>query len=179
MTIYLSPFHMSSRLESQMTTDIQTILQLLQKQSTVVPPAYSMVTAGAEYQRPVLRLLRTSQTRASIKTDRSFSPSSQVSVDTVKPRVSLWVYLPGHLSKNQEPHWKIWISIFICFCLEFLETGPVFLHYVSLKVANNGFKEKFKQYQLHVHVCLSFVCVRVLLGVGGKCQKISIRFPSR
>ncbi|XP_041487311.1 potassium voltage-gated channel subfamily H member 7 isoform X1 [Microtus oregoni] len=66
-----------NRLESQMTTDIQTILQLLQKQSTVVPPAYSMVTAGAEYQRPVLRLLRTSQPRASIKTDRSFSPSSQ------------------------------------------------------------------------------------------------------
>ncbi|XP_038191666.1 potassium voltage-gated channel subfamily H member 7 isoform X2 [Arvicola amphibius] len=66
-----------NRLESQMTTDIQTILQLLQKQTTVVPPAYSMVTAGAEYQRPVLRLLRTSQPRASIKTDRSFSPSSQ------------------------------------------------------------------------------------------------------
>lgn len=85
----LSPFHMSCRLESQMTTDIQTILQLLQKQTTVVPPAYSMVTAGTEYQRPVLRLLRTSQPRASIKTDRSFSPSSQVSVDTVKPRESL------------------------------------------------------------------------------------------
>ncbi|ERE69738.1 potassium voltage-gated channel subfamily H member 7 [Cricetulus griseus] len=66
-----------NRLESQMTTDIQTILQLLQKQTTVVPPAYSMVTAGAEYQRPVLRLLRTSHPRASIKTDRSFSPSSQ------------------------------------------------------------------------------------------------------
>ncbi|CAO2597283.1 Potassium voltage-gated channel subfamily H member 7 [Lemmus lemmus] len=66
-----------NRLESQMTTDIQSILQLLQKQTTVVPPAYSMVTAGAEYQRPVLRLLRTSHPRASIKTDRSFSPSSQ------------------------------------------------------------------------------------------------------
>eukprot|EP00072_Mus_musculus_P058501 XP_011237618.1 PREDICTED: potassium voltage-gated channel subfamily H member 7 isoform X7 [Mus musculus] len=66
-----------NRLESQMTTDIQAILQLLQKQTTVVPPAYSMVTAGAEYQRPILRLLRTSHPRASIKTDRSFSPSSQ------------------------------------------------------------------------------------------------------
>ncbi|VCX39536.1 unnamed protein product [Gulo gulo] len=60
-----------------MTADIQTILQLLQKQTTVVPPAYSMVTAGAEYQRPLIRLMRTSHPVASIKTDRSFSPSSQ------------------------------------------------------------------------------------------------------
>ncbi|XP_053774704.1 voltage-gated inwardly rectifying potassium channel KCNH7 isoform X1 [Desmodus rotundus] len=66
-----------NRLESQMTADVQTILQLLQKQSTVVPPAYSMVTAGAEYQRPTIHLVRTSQPGASIKTDRSFSPSSQ------------------------------------------------------------------------------------------------------
>ncbi|XP_010605162.1 potassium voltage-gated channel subfamily H member 7 isoform X7 [Fukomys damarensis] len=66
-----------NRLESQMTADIQTILHLLQKQTTVVPPAYSMVTAGAEYQRPILRLMRPSHPTASIKTDRSFSPSSQ------------------------------------------------------------------------------------------------------
>uniref|UniRef100_A0A8C9Q2A4 Potassium voltage-gated channel subfamily H member 7 n=1 Tax=Spermophilus dauricus TaxID=99837 RepID=A0A8C9Q2A4_SPEDA len=66
-----------NRLESQMTADIQTILQLLQKQTTVVPPAYSMVTAGTEYQRPILRMMRTSHPIASIKTDRSFSPSSQ------------------------------------------------------------------------------------------------------
>ncbi|XP_022425607.1 potassium voltage-gated channel subfamily H member 7 isoform X6 [Delphinapterus leucas] len=66
-----------NRLESQMTADVQTILQLLQKQTTVVPPAYSMVTAGTEYQRPVIRLMRTSHPVASIKTDRSFSPSSQ------------------------------------------------------------------------------------------------------
>ncbi|XP_059962810.1 potassium voltage-gated channel subfamily H member 7 isoform X4 [Mesoplodon densirostris] len=66
-----------NRLESQMTADVQTILQLLQKQTTVVPPAYSMVTTGAEYQRPVIHLTRTSHPVASIKTDRSFSPSSQ------------------------------------------------------------------------------------------------------
>nr|XP_020736732.1 potassium voltage-gated channel subfamily H member 7 isoform X5 [Odocoileus virginianus texanus] len=66
-----------NRLESQMTADIQTILQLLQKQTTAVPPAYSMVTAGGEYQRPTIRLMRTSHPVASIKTDRSFSPSSQ------------------------------------------------------------------------------------------------------
>ncbi|ELW47100.1 Potassium voltage-gated channel subfamily H member 7 [Tupaia chinensis] len=66
-----------NRLESQMTADIQTILQLLQKQTTVVPPAYSMVTAGAEYQRPVMPLMRTSRPAASFKTDQSFGPSSQ------------------------------------------------------------------------------------------------------
>ncbi|ELK28161.1 Potassium voltage-gated channel subfamily H member 7 [Myotis davidii] len=66
-----------NRLESQMTADIQTILQLLQKQTAVVPPAYSMVTAAAEYQRPTIHLMRTSHPRASIKTDQSFSPSSQ------------------------------------------------------------------------------------------------------
>uniref|UniRef100_A0A8C6YY68 Potassium voltage-gated channel subfamily H member 7 n=1 Tax=Nothoprocta perdicaria TaxID=30464 RepID=A0A8C6YY68_NOTPE len=37
-----------NRLESQMTADIQTILQLLQRQSTLIPPAYSMVAAGVE-----------------------------------------------------------------------------------------------------------------------------------
>ncbi|NXX88212.1 KCNH7 protein, partial [Centropus bengalensis] len=66
-----------NRLESQMTADIQTILQLLQRQSTLIPPAYSMVTAGAEYQQPAIRVIQKLQPATSIKTDRSFSPSSQ------------------------------------------------------------------------------------------------------
>ncbi|KAK2525988.1 Kcnh7 [Columba guinea] len=66
-----------NRLESQMTADIQTILQLLQRQSTLIPPAYSMVTAGAEYQQPAIRVIQKLQPAASIKTDRTFSPSSQ------------------------------------------------------------------------------------------------------
>ncbi|KAM9628952.1 voltage-gated inwardly rectifying potassium channel KCNH7 isoform 3-T3 [Morphnus guianensis] len=66
-----------NRLESQMTADIQTILQLLQRQSTLIPPAYSMVTAGAEYQQPAIRVIQKLQPAASIKTHRSFSPSSQ------------------------------------------------------------------------------------------------------
>ncbi|XP_038607785.1 potassium voltage-gated channel subfamily H member 7 isoform X3 [Tachyglossus aculeatus] len=65
-----------NRLESQMTADIHTILQLLQRQATVIPPAYNMVTASAECQRPTLRVMRTRHPVASIKTDRSFSPSS-------------------------------------------------------------------------------------------------------
>ncbi|XP_059183770.1 potassium voltage-gated channel subfamily H member 7-like [Centropristis striata] len=42
-----------NRLESQMTSDIQAILQLLQRQTASGPPAYSTVTSSPEYQRPV------------------------------------------------------------------------------------------------------------------------------
>ncbi|KAF4796870.1 Potassium voltage-gated channel subfamily H member 7 [Turdus rufiventris] len=66
-----------NRLESQMTADIQTILQLLQRQSALIPPAYSLVTASAEYQEPAVRVIKKLQPAGSIKTDRSFSPSSQ------------------------------------------------------------------------------------------------------
>ncbi|XP_069472417.1 voltage-gated inwardly rectifying potassium channel KCNH7 isoform X2 [Ambystoma mexicanum] len=66
-----------NRLESQMTADIQAILQLLQRQSVLVPPAYSMVTASAEYQRPAMRQMQIVRPATSIKTDRSFSTSSQ------------------------------------------------------------------------------------------------------
>ncbi|XP_031707679.1 potassium voltage-gated channel subfamily H member 7-like isoform X3 [Anarrhichthys ocellatus] len=45
-----------SRLESQMTSDIQAILQLLQRQTTSGPPAYSTVTSSPEYQRPAIRI---------------------------------------------------------------------------------------------------------------------------
>uniref|UniRef100_A0A674F5M8 Potassium voltage-gated channel subfamily H member 7 n=1 Tax=Salmo trutta TaxID=8032 RepID=A0A674F5M8_SALTR len=45
-----------NRLESQMTSDIKAILQLLQRQSTVVPPAYSIVTSSPKYQRPAIRV---------------------------------------------------------------------------------------------------------------------------
>uniref|UniRef100_A0AAY4BG01 Potassium voltage-gated channel subfamily H member 7 n=1 Tax=Denticeps clupeoides TaxID=299321 RepID=A0AAY4BG01_9TELE len=44
-----------NRLESQMTTDIQSILQLLQRQSSLGPPAYSTVTSP-EYKRPAIRV---------------------------------------------------------------------------------------------------------------------------
>ncbi|XP_077303702.1 voltage-gated inwardly rectifying potassium channel KCNH7 [Lithobates pipiens] len=66
-----------NRLESQMTADIQSILQLLQRQASVVPPAYSLVTASSDYQRPAVRRVQSVHSGASIKTDRSFTPSSQ------------------------------------------------------------------------------------------------------
>ncbi|XP_048056703.1 potassium voltage-gated channel subfamily H member 7 isoform X8 [Megalobrama amblycephala] len=42
-----------NRLEAQMTSDIQAILQLLQRQSALGPPAYSTVAVSPEYHKPV------------------------------------------------------------------------------------------------------------------------------
>lgn len=41
------------RLEEQMTSDIQAILQLLQRQSILGPPAYSTVAVIPDYHKPV------------------------------------------------------------------------------------------------------------------------------
>ncbi|CAL8368829.1 unnamed protein product [Arctogadus glacialis] len=46
-----------SRLETQMVSDIQNILQLLQRQVAVGPPAYSTVASSPDYQRPPLKPL--------------------------------------------------------------------------------------------------------------------------
>ncbi|XP_042581435.1 potassium voltage-gated channel subfamily H member 7-like isoform X2 [Cyprinus carpio] len=42
-----------NRLEEQMTSDIQAILQLLQRQSTLGPPEYSTVAVSPDYHKPV------------------------------------------------------------------------------------------------------------------------------
>ncbi|XP_073809790.1 voltage-gated inwardly rectifying potassium channel KCNH7 isoform X4 [Danio rerio] len=42
-----------NRLEAQMTSDIQAVLQLLQRQSALGPPAYSTVAVSPEYQKPI------------------------------------------------------------------------------------------------------------------------------
>ncbi|KAM3857131.1 voltage-gated inwardly rectifying potassium channel KCNH7-like [Diretmus argenteus] len=60
-----------NRLESQMTADIQAILQLLQRQTTTGPPAYSTVTSSPEYQRPAIRV----QPVSAIQTDLSLGPA--------------------------------------------------------------------------------------------------------
>lgn len=39
-----------------MVSDIQTILQLLQRQPTLGPPAYSTVTASPDYHRPAVKV---------------------------------------------------------------------------------------------------------------------------
>ncbi|CAL8268642.1 unnamed protein product, partial [Lota lota] len=46
-----------NRLETQMVSDIQNILQLLQRQITMGPPAYSTVASSPDYQRPPLKPL--------------------------------------------------------------------------------------------------------------------------
>ncbi|XP_075465323.1 voltage-gated inwardly rectifying potassium channel KCNH7 isoform X3 [Ascaphus truei] len=95
-----------NRLESQMTADIQAILQLLQRQASLVPPAYSMVTASSEYQRPAVR--QSAHTGAAIKTDRSFSPSPQSHefVDLEKSRLKSKESLSSgvHLTPATDDH---------------------------------------------------------------------------
>ncbi|KPP63122.1 hypothetical protein Z043_118645, partial [Scleropages formosus] len=64
-----------NRLESQMTSDIQSILQLLQRQSASGPPAYSTVTAIPEYQRPAVMV----QPVSAISPRHNFIPLSSQS----------------------------------------------------------------------------------------------------
>eukprot|EP00063_Salmo_salar_P032378 XP_014007213.1 PREDICTED: potassium voltage-gated channel subfamily H member 7-like isoform X3 [Salmo salar] len=64
-----------NRLESQMTSDIKAILQLLQRQSTVVPPAYSIVTSSPKYQRPAIRVQPVSAIRIT-EPQHSLNPAS-------------------------------------------------------------------------------------------------------
>ncbi|XP_048455176.1 potassium voltage-gated channel subfamily H member 7 [Rhincodon typus] len=66
-----------SRLETQMSTDIHTILQLLQRQSISGPPAYSMVTATRDYQRSSARMAQTVQPVASVRSEHSFPTTPQ------------------------------------------------------------------------------------------------------
>lgn len=44
------------RLESQLLSDMQAILQLLQRQPTLGPPAYSTVTANPDYHRSAVKV---------------------------------------------------------------------------------------------------------------------------
>ncbi|XP_070786980.1 voltage-gated inwardly rectifying potassium channel KCNH7 [Enoplosus armatus] len=60
-----------NRLESQMTADIQAILQLLQRQTAAGPPAYSTVTSSPEYQRPAIRV----QPAPAVQTELSLAPA--------------------------------------------------------------------------------------------------------
>ncbi|XP_056883159.1 potassium voltage-gated channel subfamily H member 7 isoform X2 [Takifugu flavidus] len=59
-----------NRLESQMTSDIQAILQLLQRQTAAGPPAYSTITSSPDYQTAALR----GQSEAAPLPDLSLAP---------------------------------------------------------------------------------------------------------
>uniref|UniRef100_A0A8C7MM84 Potassium voltage-gated channel subfamily H member 7 n=1 Tax=Oncorhynchus kisutch TaxID=8019 RepID=A0A8C7MM84_ONCKI len=69
-----------NRLESQMTSDIKAILQLLQRQTTVVPPAYSIVTSSPKYQRPAIRVQPVSAIRIT-EPQHSLNPASPLAQD--------------------------------------------------------------------------------------------------
>lgn len=49
-------FVCACRLEVQMTSDIQAILQMLQRQSALGPPAYSTLASSPEYHKPAIRV---------------------------------------------------------------------------------------------------------------------------
>lgn len=54
-----------------MTSDIQAILQLLQRQTAAGPPAYSTVTSSPEYHRPAVRV----QPVCAVQTQMSLGPA--------------------------------------------------------------------------------------------------------
>eukprot|EP00062_Callorhinchus_milii_P005662 gi/632945381/ref/XP_007888033.1/ PREDICTED: potassium voltage-gated channel subfamily H member 7 [Callorhinchus milii] len=78
-----------NRLETQMTTDIHTILQLLQRHSLSGPPAYSTVTATTDYRRPNTRVIQTIQPVTSRTTDHCFTstPQNPQFLDFEKPNL--------------------------------------------------------------------------------------------
>ncbi|KAJ8255756.1 hypothetical protein COCON_G00196200, partial [Conger conger] len=89
-----------NRLESQMTSDIQTILQLLHRQLAHGPPTYSMVTASPEYQRPCLPAVPTSGTEQSFS---SGSAQSNEFLDLQKPQQKS-KESPSGMETNSEDH---------------------------------------------------------------------------
>ncbi|XP_062384607.1 potassium voltage-gated channel subfamily H member 7 [Sardina pilchardus] len=66
-----------NRLESQMTADIQAILQLLQRQTALGPPAYSTVTSSPDYQRPAIRV----QPLTAVQPEQSTDTAQSVDVE--------------------------------------------------------------------------------------------------
>ncbi|XP_032362351.1 potassium voltage-gated channel subfamily H member 7 isoform X2 [Etheostoma spectabile] len=73
-----------NRLESQMTSDIQAILQLLQRQTTSGPPAYSTVTSSPEYQRPAIRVQPVSELCLAPAPPRPQSPGPEKALNKSK-----------------------------------------------------------------------------------------------
>ncbi|XP_071185766.1 voltage-gated inwardly rectifying potassium channel KCNH7-like isoform X1 [Salvelinus alpinus] len=81
-----------NRLESQMTSDIKAILQLLQRQTIVVPPAYSIVTSSPKYQRPAIRVQPVSAIRIR-EPQHSLNPASPLAQNPDMEK---------HLNKSKE-----------------------------------------------------------------------------
>ncbi|XP_027015665.2 potassium voltage-gated channel subfamily H member 7 isoform X2 [Tachysurus fulvidraco] len=89
-----------NRLEVQMTSDIQAILQMLQRQSALGPPAYSTLASSPEYNKPAIRVqpviaghtqspdLEPSETNN--PKDRTLPPAMETSSDVSRIKDSEW-----------------------------------------------------------------------------------------
>uniref|UniRef100_A0A3P9JW10 Potassium voltage-gated channel subfamily H member 7 n=1 Tax=Oryzias latipes TaxID=8090 RepID=A0A3P9JW10_ORYLA len=73
-----------NRLESQLISDIQSILQMLQRQSTPGPPAYSTVTASLDYHRPAVKVQPAVQTGSSFFSHTATQGPSQKLESTIQ-----------------------------------------------------------------------------------------------
>ncbi|XP_065096334.1 voltage-gated inwardly rectifying potassium channel KCNH7 isoform X4 [Paramisgurnus dabryanus] len=87
-----------NRLEVQMTSDIQAILQLLQRQSALGPPAYSTVAVSPEYHKPV-QPVTAIQTQSP---DQEKVCSEAKDVPAVTPEMSCDVSMATALLPNQQ-----------------------------------------------------------------------------
>ncbi|XP_026015438.1 potassium voltage-gated channel subfamily H member 7-like isoform X2 [Astatotilapia calliptera] len=85
-----------NRLESQMTADIQAILQLLQRQTAAGPPAYSTVTSSPEYQRPAVRIQLVSAIDVSPAPSQPQSPGSERALNTSKETSPVLLHAETH-----------------------------------------------------------------------------------
>ncbi|KAI3365797.1 hypothetical protein L3Q82_000796 [Scortum barcoo] len=105
-----------NRLESQMTADIQAILQLLQRQTAAGPPAYSTVTSSPEYQRPAIRV----QPVPAVQTELSLAPAPPRPQRLVTPTLLRLPQSPGPEKAQNKSK----------------ETSPVLLHTETLPDGN-------------------------------------------
>lgn len=80
----LPPFLPLTRLESQLMSDIHTILQLLQRQPTPGPPAYSTVTSSPDYHRPAVKVQPVSLITSHLFSQAAVQVSWDGAVNTVE-----------------------------------------------------------------------------------------------
>ncbi|XP_046713792.1 potassium voltage-gated channel subfamily H member 7 isoform X2 [Silurus meridionalis] len=91
-----------NRLEVQMTSDIQAILQMLQRQSTLGPPAYSTLASSPEYHKPAIRV----QPSTAIHTQSSQSRDVEKPSQRDKPKDSPSPTTSEATSRIKDSEWE-------------------------------------------------------------------------
>lgn len=102
-----------------MTSDIQAILQLLQRQTTAGPPAYSTVTSSPEYHRPTIRV----QPASALQPELSLGPAP------ARPQV----HTPRYLLHTQSQ--KIQAQELVCAAVFHHHFGPGTIDILSSRFA--------------------------------------------